>query len=171
MGTSFSLADLIMLVLFVPAVISGISKGFIRQIAGLLALMLGIWAGYHFSYFLSDKMNIWLNSISSFVNILSFALIFGLVLLGVSLIGQLISGLIKLALLGWLDKILGIFFATIKAAFILSVFIYILNSLDALWSFLPKEYLAKSGLYSIIEQIAPTVFPYLKELQHVAFGI
>ena len=171
MGTSFSLADLVMLVLFIPAVIAGIRKGFIRQIAGLVALLLGIWAGYHFSYFLSDKMNIWLDSVSSLVNILSFALIFGLVLLAVSLIGQFVSGLIKLVLLGWLDKILGILFAIIKTAFIISIFIYILNSLDSLWSFMPKEYLAKSGFYSIIEQIAPVIFPYLKELQHVAFGV
>lgn len=171
MDNSFSLADLMLLILFVPAIIGGIRKGFIRQVAGLLALILGIWAGYHFSYYLSGKLNIWLDTISSFVNILSFALIFLAVLLIVSLIGQFVSGIFKVVLLGWLDKLLGIIFSIIKVAFILSIVIYILNSLDSLWSFLPKEYLAQSYIYPIIEKIAPIVFPYLKALQHVAFGV
>lgn len=171
MGTSLIIVDLILLILFVPAIIGGIRKGFIQQLAGLIALILGIWAGYHFSYFLSGKLNIWLHSASSLVNILSFALIFIAVLIIVSLIGQFVSGVVKLAFLGWLDKILGIIFSIIKTAFILSIVIYILNSLDSLWSFLPKEDLAKSGFYSIIEQIAPKIFPYLKELQHITLNI
>lgn len=171
MGTSFSIVDLIMLVLFVPAVFGGIKKGFIKQIAGLAALILGIWAGFHFSYFLSGKLNIWLDSISSFVNILSFALIFFAVLILVSLIGEFVSGLIKLVLLGWLDKILGIIFAVIKTACIISIVIYILNSFDHLWNFLPNEELAKSWLYTIIEQLAPKLFPYLSKLQIVPINI
>jgi membrane protein required for colicin V production len=171
MDNSFSLADIMLLILFVPAIIGGIRKGFIRQIISLLALILGIWAGYHFSYYLSGKLNIWLDTISSFANILSFVLIFGAILLIGSLIGQFVAGIFKVVLLGWLDKLLGIIFSIIKVAFILSIVIYILNSLDSLWSFLPKEYLAKSFIYPVIEKIAPIVFPYLKDLQHVMLSI
>jgi membrane protein required for colicin V production len=171
MSTSLSIVDIVLLLLFVPAVIAGIRKGFIRQIAGLIALILGIWAGYHFSAFLSGKLNIWLDSISSFVNILSFAIIFAGVLIIVSIIGQFVAGIVKLALLGWLDKVLGILFAIIKTAFILSIVIYLLNSFDLLWSFLPKKSLDDSILYSLLQEIAPRLFPYLKGLQDIAFNI
>ncbi len=171
MGTSLIVVDLILLLIFVPAIIVGIRKGFVRQLAGLIALILGVWAGYHFSSFLSGKLNIWLNTISSFVDILSFTLIFLAVLLGVTLIGHFLSGIIKVALLGWLDKILGVIFAIIKTAFILSIVIYILNSFDSIWSFLPKKNLADSDVYLFLERLAPKVFPYLKNLQDITLDI
>lgn len=171
MGASLSVVDIILIILFVPAVIGGIRKGFIRQIAGLIALILGIWAGIHFCFFVAEKLRIWLDSTSSLINILSFAVIFGAILIIVPLIGRLVSEVIKLALLGWVDKILGVIFSIIKTAFIISIVIYLLNSLDGLWNFLPEKELAESNFYSIIEKLAPKVFPYLKELQSVTFNI
>ncbi|MEN6618951.1 MAG: CvpA family protein [Rikenellaceae bacterium] len=171
MGTSLIVLDLILLALFVPAIIGGITKGFIRQAAGLIALILGIWAGFNFSSLVSEKLRIWLDTTSSLINILSFAIIFIAVLLIVSLIGRLASEVIKLALMGWLDKILGVIFAIIKTAFILSIVIYILNSLDSLWNFLPEKSLADSEIYHFIEQIAPKLFPYIKNLQNVNLNI
>ena len=76
----------------------------------------------------------------------------------------LIAGAFKLALLGWLDKLLGVVFAIIKYAFIISVIIYLLNSLDNLFEFLPKETLEKSRLYAFVSKVAPAIFPYLKNL-------
>ena len=171
MGASLIVTDLILLLIFVPAIIVGIRKGFIRQLAGLIALVLGIWAGYHFTSFLSGKLNIWLDSISSLVNIISFSLIFLAVLLCVTLLGHFISGIIKVALLGWLDKILGVIFAIIKTAFILSIVIYILKSFDSIWNFLPKKSLADSDIYLFLERLASKVFPYLKDLQDITLNV
>lgn len=171
MGTSLTVLDLILLALFIPAIIGGISKGFIRQVAGLIALILGIWAGYHFSFLVSDRLKIWFELSTSLINILSFAIIFIGVLLIVSLIGRLASQIVKLVLLGWVDKILGIVFAVIKAAFIISIAIYLLNSLDSFWNFLPEKNLADSVVYKFLEQIAPKIFPYIKKLQEVSINI
>ena len=48
--------DIIILVCFVPAIVRGISKGFVSQAAALLALIAGVWIAFHFS----DMLCSWL---------------------------------------------------------------------------------------------------------------
>lgn len=171
MVDSIGVADIILLICFIPAVIGGIKKGFIRQLAGVIALILGIWAGYHFSDFFIEKVNIWSDTNATLVKILAFAIIFAAVLLIVHLIGQVTEGLVKMALLGWLDKVMGVLFAIIKTAIILSIVIYLLKSLDDLWNFLPHKELSESWIYSTLERLTSWFFPYLKEFKHITINI
>jgi len=96
--------------------------------------------------------------------IISFTIIFIGVLILVNLAGRAIEGLVKLVLLGWLDKLAGIIFALIKYAFIFSILIYLIESLDELFKFLPRETLQNSVLYGYLSKIAPVVITYLKNL-------
>jgi membrane protein required for colicin V production len=159
----FNIIDILILLLFIPALIGGIKKGFIRQLAGLAALILGIWAAVRYNDILSGILGNWFKGNSSVVNIISFIIIFTIVLLAVSLVGRLASRVFRAVMLGWLDRIVGVIFSILKTAFILSVVIYILNSLDSLYSFMPKESISESRLYPRIKEIAPSVFPYFKE--------
>jgi len=161
---SFNLADIVILLCFVPAIFGGLIKGFVRQAAGLAALLLGIWAGYHFSELVSAKLCTWIDTSPQWLSIISFAAIFIVVLLLVTLVGRLSEKAIQLVLLGWLDKLLGLVFAIVKTAFILSIIIYILVSLDSLIPFLPHETLEHSRIYSFIASIAPKFFPYIKNI-------
>ena len=161
---SLNTADLIILICLIPAIFAGFMKGFVRQAAAVAALILGVWAGYHFSDFVSTKLANWINVEQNILNIISFAIIFIGVLILVNLAGRAIEGLVKLVLLGWLDKLAGIIFALIKYAFIFSILIYLIESLDELFKFLPRETLQNSVLYWYLSKIAPVVFPYLKNL-------
>src|SRR5574344_756988 len=118
---SLNTADLIILICLIPAIFAGFMKGFVRQAAPVAALILGVWAGYHFSDFVSTKLANWINVEQNILNIISFAIIFIGVLILVNLAGRAIEGLVKLVLLGWLDKLAGIIFALIKYAFIFSI--------------------------------------------------
>ena len=161
---SLNTADLIILICLIPAIFAGFMKGFVRQAAAVAALLLGVWAGYLFSDFVSTKLANWINVEQNILNIISFAIIFIGVLILVNLAGRAIEGLVKLVLLGWLDKLAGIIFALIKYAFIFSILIYLIESLDELFKFLPRETLQNSVLYGYLSKIAPVVFPYLKNL-------
>jgi hypothetical protein len=39
-----------------------------------------------------------------------------------------------------------------------------LNSLDALYPFLPKHIIKQSALYPLLESMAPSLFPYLQKI-------
>ncbi len=155
--------DILILLLFIPALIGGIRKGFIRQLAGLIALLLGLWAASKYNAPLSEIICSKLDTTSSLVPVISFIVIFLIILLLVSLIGRLVSKIFQVAMLGWLDRIVGVLFSFLKTAFILSILIYILNSLDSLYNFMPKESISESRLYPPIQKLAPAVFPYLNE--------
>lgn len=155
--------DILIILLFIPAVINGIRKGFIRQLASLAALILGIWAASRFHPVVSGYLNNWFSTDSALMPVISFAVIFIIILIILSILGRLISKLFEIAMLGWLDKLAGLLFSIVKTALLLSILIYLLNSLDRLYKFMPKESISKSKLYSPIEKIAPAVFPFFNE--------
>ncbi|MCK9304978.1 MAG: CvpA family protein, partial [Bacteroidales bacterium] len=152
--------DILIILLFIPAVINGIRKGFIRQLASLAALLLGIWAASLFHPVVSGYLCKWFSTDSSLMPVVSFAVIFIVILLIVSLLGRLISGLFRVVMLGWLDKLAGFVFSIAKTALLLSILIYVLNSLDHLYNFMPKESISRSKIYRPIEKLAPAVFPF-----------
>ena len=41
--------DIVLLVLFVPALIRGLSKGFLEQAVGMIAIVVSVWAAFKFS--------------------------------------------------------------------------------------------------------------------------
>ena len=86
---SFNIADIVILLCFVPAIFGGLVKGFVRQASGLAALLLGVWAGYHFSELVSAKLCTWIDTSPKWLYIVSFTAIFIIVLLLVTLIGRL----------------------------------------------------------------------------------
>jgi membrane protein required for colicin V production len=163
MDTTVDAVDIFFLICFIPAVIGGLMNGLVRQVASLLALVLGIWAGWHFSSLVAQGITIFIKDNDSLVNIISFAIVFIVVLILVNMIGRGLSKIVQLALLGWLDKLLGVIFGIVKYAFVLSVLIYFVNSLNDLYSFIPDDFFSGSKLFPILKKIAPSVFPYLEE--------
>jgi membrane protein required for colicin V production len=164
MNTTIDAVDVFFLICFIPAVIGGLMNGLVRQVASLVALILGIWAGWHFSSLVAQGIQVFIKNNDSLVNIISFAIVFIIVLILVNMIGRGLSKIVQLALLGWLDKLLGVIFGIVKYAFVLSVLIYFINSLNDLYSFIPDDLFSGSRLFPILEKIAPSVFPYLEKL-------
>ncbi len=158
----FNIIDIIFLLCLIPALFGGIKKGFIRQLAALAALLLGVWIAWRFSHLFTDLVRSWTKTDGTITQIITFAALFFGVILLINLLGRLLQGLINLALLGWLDKMLGVLFAILKYSFIISILIYLLESLDKLYPFLPRELILESSLYPIISKLSSLIFPFLK---------
>ena len=156
--------DFIIIATLVLAAIMGLWKGFIRQLFGLIALLLGIYCAIHFSGFAASYISQWIGHNATAVTILAFAVTFIVVLLAVVFVGKVAEKLIKIVTLGFFNRLIGLLFSLVKTAFILSVFIWILQSLDHLWPFFPHNDCGESLLFAPIAKLAPSLFPYLKEL-------
>lgn len=160
--------DIIILVCFVPAIVRGISKGFVSQAAALLALIAGVWIAFHFS----DMLCSWLKEQApqfaelspTVLQIASFILILVLVIVLFTLIGRLVSGALKLAMLGWLDKTLGLVFALATAFLVLGTLAVCFDSINNFFGLVDEETLSRSVLYPPIKDTAYKVFPFLKAL-------
>jgi membrane protein required for colicin V production len=140
----------------------GFTKGLIISVATLFALILGVFAAIHFSSFFGEYLNRWFHPDPRYLKVLSFALTFLFVVAVVRLIGWGLDKLIKAVALGFINRLLGVFFNVIKWAFILSVLINIVESGERTKSLISEQIKEESILYRPISGIAPFVFPYLK---------
>lgn len=153
--------DIIFLILLFFALINGYRKGLIEEVAGLAALILGIWAAIHFSGTVAELISENLNYNSKYLPVISFVATFVLVLILVNLAGSLASHLIDAVSLGFLNRLAGLFFGILKGALILSVFLVVFNKLDEDVHLIPEETKISSRMYEPLRNFAPSIFPFL----------
>ena len=71
--------DLLLIVCFVPALVLGLQKGFVRQAMGLVALVVGIWFSWNFS----EPLSIWLlkyfDISPTYMDVIVLGLVFALI--------------------------------------------------------------------------------------------
>ena len=159
-----SILDIILLVCFIPAVIRGISKGFVEQLIALLSIIIGAWVAYHFGSTLSEWAAGYLQVNEKVLNVICFTLIIIVAVVILFLVGRLITGVIKIVMLGWLNRLLGLVFALLKAALVLGLLVTLFDSLNGLTGLVSDETLGDSFMYQGLKNFADTVFPYLKKL-------
>ena len=98
------------------------------------------------------------------MNVISFAAILIVVILALFMLGKMLSGLMRLVLLGWLDRLLGVVFALVKAALFIGLVIILFDTLNLKFEFVEQEILDGSIFYNPIKDLSYSIFPYLKQL-------
>lgn len=156
--------DLILLICLVPAAIQGFSKGFITQLIGFVAVLVGAWVSYHFSGLVSDLLKTWFEVSPAVLQIISFVLLFIVVVFVLNLIGKALKAILKFAMLGWADKLLGVVLSLLVTCLVLGLLIILFNTINTKFELVSEEVLSQSVLYGPLRDIAYTVFPYFKEL-------
>ena len=159
-----STPDIIILICFLPAIISGIMKGFIEQAIALVSLILGAWLAFKFSTVVSSWLQPYFEVSETVLNVISFAVIMVAVVLVLFVLSKILTGVTKLVMLGWLDRLLGLVFALLKAGLLIGIAIILFDTLNVKFEFVEEKVLDESVLYAPIRDIAYVIFPYLKEL-------
>lgn len=154
--------DTILLLCFVPAVIGGLRKGFIAQVIAIVSLLLGIWLSFRFSSIVTGWLSTWIQTSENILNIISFAVIFIVVILVLGIVGRLLEATVKIILLGWLNKLLGLVFAILKYAIVIGLLLMLFNTINAETHIVKDEVLNNSALYRLLLDAASAIFPYLK---------
>ena len=159
-----NILDIILLVCFVPAIFQGIRKGFIAQAVSIISIILGIWASARFANIVSDWIAQYITASEQVLRLVAFALILVLVFLILAAIGKMLEGVIKLVMLGWLNKLLGVVFALLKTGLIVGLVIMAFSSLNDSFKFVQESVLNESIMYPPLKKLAFEVFPYLKDM-------
>jgi membrane protein required for colicin V production len=155
--------DVLILIILVISMVTGFVNGFIKEIASLAALVLGVWGAIRFSSFTAEKLYDYFDMTGKYVGIISFVVTFAVIAIGIHFAGIIVDKLMKAVALGFVNRLLGIAFGLIKAVLILSVIFVVLNAIDARRPFLPNERIETSMLYKPISDIAPALFPIIGE--------
>jgi len=144
--------DFVIIILLVFGLARGFIDGFIKELASLLALILGIWGAIKFSSFTAEKLYDYFDMTGQYTGIIL-----------VHFVGVIVDMFLDKISLGVLNSLLGLLFGLFKTALILSVIFTILNAIDAKHRFLPARTIETSRLYSPIADIAPALFPIIGE--------
>jgi membrane protein required for colicin V production len=153
--------DIVILIVLLFFLIRGLIKGFFIELASVLALILGIWGALRFSGYVGNKLTELFDLTTQWLGLISFAVTFVLIVIGVHFIAIIVDKLFSAIALGWLVKILGAVFGVIKALIIVSVVLVFLNTVDERVNFLPPDKVEDSVLYRPVAKIAPAIFPLI----------
>ena len=148
----------------VPAMVIGAFKGFVKQVISLLVVYFGITLSLRFA----DNLSAWLLkyiTMSPFwLKVVSFILIWTAVAMLLTLLGKLISRLVRISMLGWLNGLLGAVVSIAIAIILLSLFASLLDTLNGMFGFLPKKEMAESQFFPKLLEASHSIFPHLKQL-------
>ena len=158
----FSYIDLIILIPVLFGLYKGFTKGFILSLATLLGLLLGVYGGVKFSYitsrFLFEKFEIE-------IPLLAFSITFLILVVGVYLLGKLLSKFVDVLALGIVNKLAGAVFGVGKILLILSVLLLLFENVNQKFTLIEEHEIDKSELYGFLKQTSEMVFPYFEELK------
>lgn len=152
----------IVIILILSAVI-GFINGFVREVASLAALILGIWGAIKFSTFTAERLYDYFDMTGRYVGIISFIITFGIIVVIIHFIGLLVHKFVDAASLGFVNRLLGIAFGLLKSVLIMSVLFSVFQAIDVHKPFLPKERIEESMFFNTISDIAPAIFPIIGE--------
>jgi membrane protein required for colicin V production len=159
--------DIIFLILLVLAIIKGISRGFIVAIFSFFAIIIGVAAAMKLSYIVANWLQHYFNAGQEWLPVLSFLIVLIGVILLVRWIANLIQAAVKIAMLGWLNKLGGIVLYLFIYLFTYSILLFYLTKMN----FIKPETIAASKTYSLIEpfgvkaiDIVGKVIPVFKDI-------
>lgn len=159
-----NILDIIILILLAWGAFRGFTQGFILQVVTFIALIIGVWASIAFSDNMSEFLTKNMDITGKYLPVLSFVLIFVLVVVVAHLIGMLLTRFIEITSLGWLNRLGGVAFGVLKMAFIASVLLTIQNRMKEKIHIISEKQIQTSLLYKPVSSLAPAVFPHLKQL-------
>jgi membrane protein required for colicin V production len=152
--------DILVIILLVIAGIKGFQKGLIIAIFSLVGFIIGLAAALKFSTVVAAYLNNHANISAKWLPLLSFALVFIVVVFLVRLGAKLIERTAKLALLGWLNYLGGIAFYSLLYLIILSIFLYYAQMMNI---FEPGSF-QSSKTYPFIEKLGPWIINHFGEI-------
>jgi membrane protein required for colicin V production len=155
--------DIAIVVILAIAVVMGFINGFVKEVASLAALILGIWGAIKFSAFTAEKLYDYFDMTGQYVGVIAFIITFVLIVVIIHFIGILADKLVKAVALGFINRLLGVAFGLLKSVLIMSVFFVVLNAIDSKRPFLPKDLIEESVFFSPISDVAPVIFPIIGE--------
>lgn len=157
-------ADIIIIACFIPFLIQGLTKGFIVQVMSTISVFVGVWLSFRFSGMVCDFIQPYLEVSDKVLHVIAFTIIMAAAILGFYLIGRVLHGLVRIVMLGWLDRLLGLALSAVLGTMVIGVGIMLFNTLNTTFGFVDEGVLDSSVAYTTIRDIAYAVFPYFKEL-------
>ncbi|MCM4154884.1 CvpA family protein [Gramella sp. AN32] len=158
--------DIILSLILLYGLVRGFFRGLLSEVASLVGIIAGIYGAIHFSHFLAEVLANYVEWTQRYLNLISFAITFVLIIFLVSLAGKLLTQMAGFVALGIVNKLLGAIFGFLKVAFVTSVIIMFFKATNEKIEIIDEATLENSILYEPVAVIAPIILPTIvKEVE------
>lgn len=154
--------DWIILIVLGMGTIGGFIKGFIRQLASLVGLVAGLLVARALFGVVGERLAVEVGTSATFGQILAFLLIWIIVPLGISLIASILTRIVEMVKLGFVNRWLGAGMGLIKYALLISMFIHLIEFIDTENTLIRLETKQQSSLYYPMERFSSVFAPAFK---------
>lgn len=151
--------DIIILLPLAYGLIQGIRHGIVREMAALLAIIVGIYAARYMSAQFIPYIVEWTGWSASVSASVAYVLVFIAVVAGINLVAFIISKLLKAVMLGGINRLLGGVFGVVKWTLIVSVILNVLSVANDFVPFKDNPAVQGSMLYSHLEHLLWKILP------------
>ncbi len=155
--------DLTIGIILAIGLVRGFMKGFIIEVASLLALLLGLYGAYEFSDFVAIYLENQFSWSYEHLKLISFLLTFILIAVAINLLGKALTKMAELVALGIFNKLLGAFFGGLKWMLILSVLINLVELFMGQTAFDKPRIVQESRLFEVVKRVAPAIYGVWEE--------
>ena len=159
-----SFLDIILGAFLIYAIYKGLVNGLFLELARFISLLLGIYIAVKFSNFATEVLGGFVHWNPKTIQIMAFIITFILVIVAITLLAKVLTGIADFAYLGWINKLGGAVVRVLKTVLIISVFLSVFEKINYDYFFAKKETLDESYFYRPIQKTAVFVFPALEKL-------
>lgn len=159
-----AIIDIVIVALFVLGAIFGLMKGFIKQLATLLGLVVGLLAAKALYGVVAEKWIGHLVESMTIAQILAFIVIWIGVPLVFTLLASLLTKAMEIISLGWFNRLLGAVLGILKYLLLISVLVSVFEFIDADNKIISKTNKQESVLYYPMQKFAGMFLPAAKSV-------
>lgn len=154
-----NILDIILIIPLLYGTWRAFTKGFIMALFTILALLIGLYAAFHFSDKFSNFISAQTDSMPEYLPAFSFLILFLLVGASIYFGGKALEQVIKIAQLSLVNKLLGAVLGLIKWAYFVGSILIFIDAVDLKQQFLSKELKSKSIIYPLVNGLIRQTIP------------
>ena len=155
--------DIIILLPLLIGLVRGLMKGLVIEITSIVAIILGVlgsrlWGAMFATWLL--RQFAWPESVCV---VLAYALLFVGISILLHLVAKLLTKLFKKVSLGWLNRLLGGIFGTLKWAIIVLTLVLCVHRLDEQFQFIQRDLKEQSIIYMQAAPLSEKMWAEIKK--------
>lgn len=162
-----NIIDLIVVIILAYALINGFIKGFVLEIAGTIALVLGLLGAFKFSSLLGNYLAAYVVWSPKAIQTVSFIVLFIGIIYAISLLAKIITKTLKIIALGWLNRISGAMFGFLKWGVLLSALVLISQEINEIITLMPEDTIKESKSYPLLMELGEVLFDWVMQTKTV----
>lgn len=157
-----SYIDALILLPLLVGLVRGLMRGLVTELVAIMAVILGVagaklW-GLQFSGYIHSLFQ-WSHQVC---DVVAYGLLFLAITILLNLFGRAFTRLLKAIHLGWLNRLLGGIFGTLKWAIIVLTLVFLINKLDEQFEFIKPEFKRQSLTYQPAVESANACLSFIR---------